>query len=222
MTTRTVQRHGRLVPSGSVVERLGDPDYVLHVDGAEIGRISTDKLDDTLQEDVNRGFLLRRTRVSFADTDVTWRIAAVIPEPEQVSDQLRGKRWIAQKTLALRVLNRKLILVEEPAGVDAAADRSRRLAGTRGMFGGSGTGRKAEVVVAAGGREYPLSPARERKRGKMAPEVSIRRRNPVPSAMWASPWTVQARSPVPLGAVLLYWHILMGDVSELGGGGVAG
>jgi hypothetical protein len=218
---RLVLGDALLTPSGSTVARLdqGSP-YTLEVDGERIGRLTTDKQDDTLRQDANRGFLLRRTRVRFDDDDAMWRIAAVVPTAEEVADQIRGKRFIEDKTLTLRLLNRRVVAFEELAAAGGAEQQSRRIAATEGSFGGMG--KKADVAVVAGTRRCPLSPARERRRGDLGADAQIRRRNPLHHGLWESAWAVETKNSVPLVAVLLYWHILMGDVFRLGGGGVAG
>lgn len=153
----TVSRHAVLSPSGTVAERLGNPDYALHVDGAEIGRVSTDRLDDTLREDVDRSFLLRRTRVSFRDVDLVWRIGAFVPGPEEVAHQVRGKRWIAQKTLALRMLNRNLAVVEVPAASRSpkseGAGSQKREARSEG-WGRAGSPKRSPWQAAERGRSH--------------------------------------------------------------------
>ena len=216
---RIVHRRAKLVPAGSIAARLGDPPFSLEADGTESARITTEHVDDTLRESPSRGVMLRRTEVDFYDGGSRWIISAVVPEPEQVAGQVRGKRWIAEQTLGLRVANRRLVVLEYPDEVGGHGHRPVKVAETSGRFADKGKGRNNAVSVAIGGLRYKLSPAAEKRRGRVGDDTAIRRASLVPHGLWHSPWVVNAESPVPLAAVLVHWHLLMGDVIHLGGGG---
>ncbi len=203
--SRLISQEGALVPTRG--SRLGDRNtYLLEVDGREKARVATAVKDDRLKVDDYSGFMLRTTDVIFFDeTDVEWRITSDLPAPEPLEAGHQAELYRLEK--------RKITVQEHPIGKARPGSPMGLIAETRGTIDRPrlGLGRRS-ISVYTGGREFSLTPARKARRGEIASFAVIKRKSLLRTR--TSRWTVETTKPLPIAAVLVHWHLLLGDFAE--------